>query len=119
MTEKITVWFNPACSKCLSLHAILDEHGRTFEPRYYLEAQPSPSEIEELLTRLELSDPIELMRRKDKAFTELGVEEMDRPARIAALCSHPSLLERPILVMGDRAVVARPPQKVLAFFTEA
>lgn len=119
MSEKITVWFNSACSKCRALEVLLEEQGRSFEPRYYLESPPSPDEIEELLCQLGMSDPIELMRRKEPAFEDLDIEHLDRPGRLAALGSHPALLERPILVMGDRAVVARPPDKALGFFLGA
>ncbi len=116
MTDRITVWFHSTCSKCRTLKGLLEEHQRDFEPRYYLDAPPAPEEIETLLDQLGMSDPIEIMRRKERAFTELGIEGLDRAGRLQALQEHPELLERPIVVWGDQALVARPPEKALELF---
>ena len=116
MTDSITVWFHSSCSKCRALQGLLEERGREFEARYYLDSPPDKDEIEELLALLGMSDPIELMRKKETAFALLAIEDMDREARMEALSSHPELLERPILVWGDKALVARPPEKALELF---
>lgn len=113
MSETITVWFHSTCSKCRKLQALLEEAGRPFESRFYRDQPPEPAEVEELLGMLGMRDPIELMRKKEAAFSELGIEGLDREGRLEALRTHPELLERPIIVWSGRAVVARPPEKGL------
>jgi arsenate reductase (glutaredoxin) len=111
-------WINPNCSKSRGLKALLDERGIEVEYRHYLETPPSVEEIQQLLTCLPDPDPRQIIRSKEVAYQTLGLEKADRVALIEALVSHPILLERPILVVGDRAIVARPPEKALALLDE-
>jgi len=104
---------NPRCSKSRAAKALLEERGAPFELRLYLEDPLSRDELAELRRRL--GRPArEWVRRSEAAFSAagLGPESGDDPV-LDAIAQHPELLERPILVRGDRAVVGRPPETVL------
>ena len=107
------VWFNPACSKCRGIQALLADKDISAEFRHYLVEPPTTLELEELLKKLGTEDPMALMRTTEAEFSELGVAELSREAQIQAIVENPILLTRPILVMGDQAVVARPVDRAL------
>jgi arsenate reductase (glutaredoxin) len=109
----ITAWINSSCSKCRGLIALLDERGSEVKYRHYLDTPPTVDEIHQLLACLPSADPNLIIRSKECAYQDLGLAQADRTALIEAISSHPTLLERPILVVGDRAIVARPPEKAL------
>ena len=111
--DGITVYFNPRCSKCRKLRELLEERGVAARYRLYLEEPPTVEELGSLLEKLGVEDPAAIMRSKEAAWSELGLRAADAAKRLAALAQHPQLLERPILVRGQRAVVARPPEKAL------
>jgi arsenate reductase len=75
----------------------------------YLETPPSPAELRRLMTMLGIDDPRLMMRTGEPVYEDLT----DPDELIAAIVAHPILLERPIFVVGDRAVIARPPERVL------
>jgi arsenate reductase len=102
------IWFNPRCSKCRQATALLDEAGADYTVRRYLEDSPSPGEIEGVLAMLNL-EPWEITRMKEPLAVELGLADLarDRGRWIALLAENPSLIQRPIIVDGDRAVVGR------------
>ena len=109
-----TVFYNPACSKCRRVREMLEERGEPFEIVEYLKSPPDRQTLEGILARLDGS-PDSLVRR-DKRFTELGLSEADcvsADSVIELLLAHPELLERPVVVRGTRAIVARPPERVL------
>ena len=109
---------NPRCSKSRAAKALLEERGVAFELRLYLESPLSRLELAELRRRLDR--PVrEWIRRGEPAFAAAGLDAADDEARLLdALARHPTLLERPILVRGERAVVARPPERVLELVEE-
>ena len=80
----------------------------------YLKTPPTAAELETVLGMLEM-EPRELMRRKEAEFKELGLADKSVPRRdlIAAMVAHPRLIERPVAISGDRAVLGRPTEKVL------
>jgi arsenate reductase len=109
-----TVFYNPACSKCRRVREILEERGEPYELVEYLESPPDRRRLREVLSQLD-AGPGSLVRR-DARFAELGWSEEDLTdaGRVAdLLAAHPELLERPVVVRGDRALVARPPERVL------
>jgi arsenate reductase len=108
-----TFYFNPACSKCRTVSGILAERGVEAEVVEYLVAPPDRVELERLLRLLGTDDPAAILRRGEPAFSELGLEAAGRDEVLDAIAAHPELLQRPIVVVGDRAVVARPPERVL------
>jgi arsenate reductase len=110
----VEIWHNPRCSKSRAALELLN--GKGVEPRVvlYLEAPPTPERIDEVLRLLGM-DPRALMRKNETPYRELGLDDasLDRAALIRALSEHPILIERPIVVANGRAVVGRPPERVL------
>ncbi len=112
MHDDIIIWHNPRCSKSRAALKLLEEHGITPKVRRYLDEPPSEAEIRDVLARLG-KRPIEIMRTKEPLFRELGLsKESDDETLIRAMAAHPRLIERPIVIRGDRAVLGRPPEKV-------
>jgi arsenate reductase len=104
---------NPRCSKSRAAKALLEERGETFALRLYLEDPLSRAELAELRRRLD-RPAREWVRRGEPAFAAAGLgPESDDRAVLDAIAKHPELLERPILVRGERAVVGRPPEQIL------
>jgi arsenate reductase len=102
---------NPRCSKSRAAKALLEERGARFELRLYLDDPLSRAELSELRRRLGRTAR-EWVRRGEPAAAGLAPDS-DDDAILDAIAKHPELLERPILVRGDRAVVGRPPEQVL------
>lgn len=107
------LYFNPACSKCRSAQSILDEHAIDAEVVRYLDRAPTVAELQHLMTLLSIDDPRLMMRTGEPDYAKLGLSEADDSALLQAITEHPILLERPIFVVGERAVIARPPEKLL------
>lgn len=109
---KPTIYHNPRCSKSRQALALLEQAGTTPEVVKYLETPPTPAELDALLRKLGL-DPRALLRTGEDRYAELGLadRELDREALIRIMADNPILIERPIVVVGDRAVVARPPER--------
>jgi arsenate reductase (glutaredoxin) len=109
----VTVWFNPNCSKCRTVQGILAEKGIEADYVRYLEQAPSREQIETVLTMLGTDDPRAIMRTGEAVYKELDLAGAGRDALLDAMVAHPILIERPIVIRGDRAVVGRPPENVL------
>ena len=107
------VWFNPNCSKCRTVQGILSERGVDANYVRYLEQTPGRAEIEAVLAQLGTADPRTIMRTGEAVYKELGLADADRDALLEAMVANPILIERPIVIRGDRAVIGRPPEKVL------
>jgi len=109
----VTIYHNPRCSKSRQALSLLREAGVAPTIVEYLKTPPSESELARLLEMLGL-EPRELMRRKEREYRELGLDDqaLGRDALIRAIHEHPKLLERPVVVRGDRAVLGRPPERV-------
>ena len=107
------IWHNPRCSKSRQTLALLQEHGIEPEVRLYLEVPPSSEELAEVIAKLGI-DPWALLRRGESIFKELGLsQDGDIKKIIEAMCQHPILIERPIVIRGDGAALGRPPETVL------
>jgi arsenate reductase len=111
--EGVTVWFNPACSKCRTVQGILAERGVEANYVRYLDQTPTRADIEAVLGHLGTDDPRGIMRTGEAVYKELDLAGADREALLDAMVAHPILIERPIVIRGDRAVVGRPPENVL------
>jgi arsenate reductase (glutaredoxin) len=112
---EVTIFHNPGCSKSRGAMALLAERGIRPEVVLYLEQPPSLQTLVALLERLD-GAPAELVRRSEAAFVEAGLElaeDADATQVAALLAEHPALMQRPVVVVGDRAVIARPPQRLL------
>jgi arsenate reductase len=113
MTEESILLHNPRCSKSRAVKAILEERGVAFRERRYLEDPLSRQELDDLALWLGLPAG-EWVRSKERAFQETGLDaSSDERTILDAMATHPILMERPILVRGRRAIVGRPPEKIL------
>lgn len=108
-----SLYFNPACSKCRTAQAILAEHQIEAKIVRYLERPPTVDELEALMEKLGIDDPRQMMRTGERVYSELDLDTATPAELLAAIRSHPILLERPIFVVGERAVIARPPERLL------
>ena len=110
----VTIYHNPRCSKSREALSLLRDQGVEPEIVEYLKDPPNAQVLSELLTQLGL-EPRALMRRKEAEYAELGLDDpaLSRDALIEAMVTHPTLIERPIVVKGGKAALGRPPQAVL------
>jgi arsenate reductase len=109
----LSVWYNPDCSKCRTAHGLLAARGVEAEYVRYLDDAPSRADLERVLALLGTDDPRAITRTGERLYAELGLAGADRSALLDALAVHPVLIERPIAIRGTRAVVARPPERIL------
>ena len=111
--DDVCVLFNPNCSKCRSARDILDERGVAADYVHYLDDTPPREELERIMGLLGIDDPRQMMRTGEPVYAELGLADADRDALLDAMVAHPILIERPIVIRGDRAVIGRPPERLL------
>ncbi len=107
------IYFNPSCSKCRSALALLDERGIDADVIRYLDDAPTRGDLERLMDLLAIDDPRAMIRTGEAVYEELQLENAGSDELLDAMKTHPVLLERPIFVKGDRAVIGRPPERVL------
>lgn len=110
-----TLYHNPRCSKSRQALQLLEERDIPFQIRHYLETPLDRGELASLLQQLGKT-PRELMRTGEEIYKELGLSNLSLTEEqlLAALVEHPRLIERPILSNGQRAVIGRPPENLLA-----
>lgn len=105
----ITIWHNPNCSTSKHALARAEALGVEVDVRPYLKRPPSRAELVDVLAKLD-SPPSDLVRR-DARFAQLGLSDADvaTPEQVAdVLAETPALIQRPVLIAGDRAVIGRP-----------
>lgn len=110
---RATVFFNPQCSKCRTTQGILAERGVDADYVRYLDTAPDRAELERVMGLLGIDDPRQMMRAGEPVYAELGLASAGRDELLDAMTANPILIERPIVIIGDRAVIARPAEKVL------
>jgi arsenate reductase len=113
--ERLTVYALPSCSKSRTAVSLLDERAVDYRAIDYVRQPPGAETIGRLLDGLD-GAPGGLVRVDDNRFGELGLhagDVADRDGVISVLVAHPELMQRPVVVRGDRVVVARPPELVL------
>jgi arsenate reductase len=111
MPPQISV--NPSCSKCRTALSLLEEHGVQADTILYLDDPPTVADLEVVVELLAIDDPRQMMRTGEAVYAELALDDADGDALLEAITHHPILLERPIFVVADRAVVARPHERLL------
>lgn len=113
MTE-LTLYHNPRCSKSRAALQLLEERDLQPVVVHYLDTPPSAAQLREVLEKLGLP-PRQLLRSGEDEYRELGLanQTLSDEELIEAMASHPRLIERPILIAGDRAVIGRPPENIL------
>ncbi|MCW2474639.1 arsenate reductase (glutaredoxin) [Candidatus Symbiopectobacterium sp. NZEC151] len=116
MSHDIVIYHNPRCSKSRETLALLQQHGVTPRVVMYLDTPPDAAQIRQLLSQLGFSSARELMRQKEALYRELNLSDstLSETQLITALIEHPTLIERPIVINGERARIGRPPEQVLA-----
>lgn len=106
------LWHNPRCSKSRQALALLEARGATFAIRAYLDDAPSLAELHDLQRKLGLP-AIAMMRPKEPRFAEMGLRrDLPDSALLEAMAAEPRLIERPVLIAKDRAVIGRPPERL-------
>lgn len=112
--KSVRIYHNPRCSKSRETLALLREHDVEPEVVDYLKTPPSAEEVKGLIKKLGIA-PHALLRTKEPAYAELGLSVSSSLDQVAhAIAGAPSLLERPVVVVGKKAAIGRPPQAVLA-----
>lgn len=113
-----TVYFNPGCSKCRNALALLDEHDAAPRVIEYLKTPPIVAELRDILAKLGIR-PLQLVRKSEEIYkTKYAGKTLTDEQWIEAMVADPILIERPIVVRGDRAVIGRPPENVLALLNK-
>jgi arsenate reductase len=114
-TMSVTIYHNPRCSKSRQTLALLEENGITPDVVKYLEQTPSVDQLKVLLSQLGYSSARDMMRTKEAIYKELalGEESVTEQQLFEAMAENPKLIERPIVVKGDKAAMGRPPEQVL------
>lgn len=110
----IKIYHNPRCSKSRQTLSILQEKGVEPEVVEYLKTPPDHETLDRVLTLLGLA-PMELIRKGEAEYKELGLKDtaLSRSELIDIMVAHPKLIERPIVINGDRAIIGRPPEQVI------
>ena len=109
----ITIYEKPTCTTCRQVHKVLSESGVDFSAvNYYLEPL-SPSKLRELLKKMSLS-ACELLRSKEEIYKSLrlGEKKLTEEEAIDLMIKYPDLIQRPIVVKGSRAILARPAERI-------
>lgn len=112
--SKLTIYHNPRCSKSRMTLQLLQERDEEIEIIEYLNEAPDSSTLREILFRLNMQ-PRELMRKHEPIYTELELDrlELNEAELIQAMVDYPILIERPIVLKGEKAALGRPPESVL------
>ncbi|XRE44337.1 YfgD, not an arsenate reductase [Tenacibaculum discolor] len=108
----IKIYHNPRCSKSRQGLEILENSGKEFETVKYLDTIPSEEELKEIINLLNIS-PIDLVRKNEKIWKEeYKGKDLSDAEIITAMVKNPKLIERPIVINGNKAVVGRPPENI-------
>jgi arsenate reductase len=116
---KVVIWHNPRCSTSRATLSLLHQHGLDPEVVDYLKTPPSADEIKAVLKKLK-KPARGLIRKKEALYKELGLdnETLTDEALVKAMAENPILIERPVVIFGQRAALGRPPEDVLDLFTD-
>ena len=110
---RVTIYHNPHCHASQNAISIADELGVDYEVVLYLKQRPDAAALEAIADRLE--DPVADLVRKDSLFRKLGLDAADYVERgpvIELLAQRPALLQRPVVVRGERAIIGRPKERI-------
>lgn len=117
MNNKVKIFYNPNCSKCRLSMDILNEKGTDVTIIEYLNTPPNSTELSDIIDTLGI-EPRDLMRQHEVPYKENNLDnpDLNREQLIQAMINHPILIERPIVIKGNKAVIGRPPEKILDLF---
>ena len=107
------IYHNPRCSKSRQALALLQEAGCEVEVIEYLKTPPTPDELADVISKLGITSE-QLVRKKEAVFRELGLHEqtLTEEQWLRLLCENPRLIERPIVIKGQQAIIGRPPELI-------
>ena len=109
----IKIYHNNRCSKSRCGLEILENSGKEFEVVKYLDNVPSEKELKDIISLLNIS-PIDLVRKGEKIWKEnYKGQELSDAQIVKAMIENPKLIERPIIINGNKAVIGRPPENIL------
>lgn len=112
--SEVIIYHNPRCSKSRQTLQLLEQHGVQPQVQLYLQEPLSVAQLKHLVQQLGFASARELIRSKEPIFAELKLNKASSEAELlAAMATHPQLIERPIVVVGERAKLGRPPEAVL------
>ena len=114
----LTIYHNPRCSKSREALALITDHGQDVTIVEYLKNPPSAAELTEIINKLGIHARA-LLRTKEPEYAELGLADPSLPESVLidAMVTQPKLIERPIVIDGDKAVIGRPSTNVLNLLT--
>jgi arsenate reductase len=116
MTKTI-IWHNPRCSKSRQTLALLEARGGELEVREYMTDTPNIGELRDVMAKLGYSSAHEWLRKNEADYRDLGLKAVeDEDALLKAMTEYPRLIERPVVIHGDSAMIGRPPEQVLELF---
>lgn len=115
MSDAVTIYHNPRCSKSRETLTLLKSNGIEPQVVLYLDTPPDADTLRTLLSQLGMTSARELMRQKEELYKELGLADsaLGEAALIQAMVENPKLIERPIVVANGKARIGRPPEQVL------
>jgi len=110
----ISIYHNPRCSKSRQTLALLEEQGINADIVDYLKTPPTAESLNEILQQLGFT-PRQLLRKGEAIYKELNLknESLTDAQLVKAMCEHPKLIERPIVIHNGKAKIGRPPESVL------
>jgi arsenate reductase len=111
--KKLIIYHNGECSKCKETTALLQDKGYEIAYRFYLFEPPTEEELKEVLNKLQIN-PSALVRKTEPLYIEeYEGKTLTEEQWLQVLLQHPVLMQRPVVINGNRAIIARPPEKVL------
>ncbi|CAQ83882.1 MULTISPECIES: arsenate reductase (glutaredoxin) [Photorhabdus] len=112
--QQVTIYHNPRCSKSRETLALIEEQGIKPQIIFYLETPPTVEQLSALLEQLGFNDARQLMRTKEDLYQELNLadEQLTQNDLLKIMVANPKLIERPIVVCGNKARLGRPPEQV-------
>jgi len=115
MSDAVTIYHNPRCSKSRETLSLLKSHGVEPQVVLYLETPPDAATLRGLVQMLNLSSARDLMRQKEELYRTLNLADsgLSEEALIQAMVENPKLIERPVVVKQGQARIGRPPEQVL------
>ena len=116
--SNVTIFHNPLCSKSREALSLLRESGADVTVRLYLEDVPNEAELRGLLAKLDLSAG-DVLRKGEDAYKTHFKDVSDEPALISLMCQYPKVIERPIIIKDNKAVIGRPPEAALTLLAKA
>jgi arsenate reductase len=117
--KKISIYHNPQCSKSRQTLDIIIKKGIKPKIILYLDKIFSPNELKDIVVKLGIT-PRDLLRKGESEYKENNLKDLNlkNDDLIGAMIKHPKLIERPIVIAGNKAIIGRPPEKVLELISD-